>query len=585
MALDLTPEQKAVGKANFEQAVGDLARQGKMSSVVVGGTPVDPQHPDRRDFLKAGLAAGAVVPVSAAVYYGYHSWKGNKAVRTALIGCGDEGGVLVGDHNPEFNEIVAVCDIRPSSLKRIFEGEDRGPRKGLKRIYGAATASKIRTYDNVDALLADKEKLGLEAVIIATPLNTHDVLTRKCFDAGLHVLCEKLMARDIARCKSMIRMAKEKGLLLAIGHQRHYSTLYAHAIEVIHNGVLGDIRHIRALWHRNNSWPFNPSAKERATYASGKDLDGQPFDVPFYRDGWYKPILQEDAEVFLQDPKKLTEAGFSTIRELVRWRLYEKTGGGLMAELGSHQLDAASIILGHVHPLAVQGVGGKFFYRPGRNDRECDDAVFVTYEFPGPNHPKTGKGGNDPEDIVIVTYSSFNTNSFEKYGECVMGSRGTMIIEEEREVYLFKEPEPGKAGSGGRETRLVVSNAGKGPVLEATSTWGGGGGAAISKSASAPAWDSAVRGYRTEMEHFAYCVRRWQEMKQPVSYEKDAEGRLKYADILPRCHGEVALADAIVALAANLAMATHQRIVFEEDWFDADKLTATPEAKYAHPRT
>jgi hypothetical protein len=160
-----------------------------------------------------------------------------------------------------------------------------------------------------------------------------------------------------------------------------------------------------------------------------------------------------------------------------------------------------------------------------------------------------------------------------------------MIIEEEREVYLFKEPEPGKAGSGGRETRLVVSNAGKGPVLEATSTWGGGGGAAISKSASAPAWDSAVRGYRTEMEHFAYCVRRWQEMKQPVSYEKDAEGRLKYADILPRCHGEVALADAIVALTANLAMATHQRIVFEEDWFDADKLTATPEAKYAHPRT
>jgi hypothetical protein len=53
-----------------------------------------------------------------------------------------------------------------------------------------------------------------------------------------------------------------------------------------------------------------------------------------------------------------------------------------------------------------------------------------------------------------------------------------MIIEEEREVYLFKEPEPGKAGSGGRETRLVVSNAGKGPVLEATSTWGGVGGAA-----------------------------------------------------------------------------------------------------------
>ena len=39
-------------------------------------------------------------------------------------------------------------------------------------------------------------KLGLEAVIIATPLNTHDVIAKACMDAGLHVLCEKLMARD-----------------------------------------------------------------------------------------------------------------------------------------------------------------------------------------------------------------------------------------------------------------------------------------------------------------------------------------------------------------------------------------------------
>jgi hypothetical protein len=73
MALDLTPEQKAAGKANFEQASGDLARAGKTNSMVVGGAPA-PKKPDRRDVLKAALAAGAVVPVSAAVYFGYDSW-------------------------------------------------------------------------------------------------------------------------------------------------------------------------------------------------------------------------------------------------------------------------------------------------------------------------------------------------------------------------------------------------------------------------------------------------------------------------------------------------------------------------------
>ena len=77
MALDLTPEQKATGKANFEQATGDLARAGRMNTMVAGGAP-DPKNPDRRDFLKVGLAAGAVVPVSAAVYFGYDVVEGEQ---------------------------------------------------------------------------------------------------------------------------------------------------------------------------------------------------------------------------------------------------------------------------------------------------------------------------------------------------------------------------------------------------------------------------------------------------------------------------------------------------------------------------
>jgi hypothetical protein len=170
-----------------------------------------------------------------------------------------------------------------------------------------------------------------------------------------------------------------------------------------------------------------------------------------------------------------------------------------------------------------------------------------------------------------VTYTSFNTNSFEKYGEAVMGSRGTMIIEEERDVFLYKEPEPGRAASGGRDTKVTVGTAGGGtPAMEASSTYGGTAGSAITRTAAgAPVWDSTVRGYRTEMEHFAYCVRRWQELKQPVSYEKK-DGKLVHEEIVPRCHGEVAMADAIVALTANLAMdrKNPRRIDFDDAWFD-----------------
>jgi predicted dehydrogenase len=553
MAIDITEEQKAIGRNNFAVAAGQLARA---------------DGPDRRSFIKSMVAGAAVVPLSAAVYYGYDSWKNSKAVRTALIGAGDEGGVLVGDHNPAFNEIVAVCDLRPYNLTRIFEGEKQGPRKGLNLKYGKDTAAKIAKYDNVKTLLADAKKLDLEAVIIATPLNTHDVITKLCMDAGLHVFCEKLMARTILKCKQMTRYAEEKKLLLGIGHQRHYSTLYAHAVDVVNSGILGDIKHIKAQWPRNNSWEASYTEDDKKKY----DLK---YGLPYYNDGWCKPILKEDSE-FLTD-EMAQEWGYRNIEQLVRWRLYDSTGGGLMAELGSHQLDASSIFLGHVHPLAVSGVGGKFFYGPNRNDRESDDGVFVNFEFPGPKHPKSGKGGTDPSDVVVVSYTSFNTNSFEKYGECLCGSRGTMIVEEEKDVYLFREPDKTKKTEGGRDTKINVTvDDKKKPATEASSTWGASGPAVV-KAAGAAVWDTPVRGYQTELEHFAYCVRKWDKAKGWA--KKDG----KFEQDVPRCHGEVAMADAILALTANMAMKNRTRIEFEEGWFKTEG-DDVPETKHA-PKT
>jgi predicted dehydrogenase len=572
VSTKLSDEEKALGARNFNQARADMAAQAA-------------DRPDRRTFMKMAAAAGGIIPVSAAVYFGYEQWKGNKPVRTAIIGTGDEGGVLIGEHNKEYNQIVAVCDVRPYNLTRIFEGEPSGPRKGLNKIYGKAEAEKIKQYTSVDDLLKARagKEVEFDAVIIATPLFTHKDIAVKCMDAGLHVLCEKLMARTIGQCKEMIAAAKKNGVLLNIGHQRHYSLLYAHAAELVHDGVLGEIKHIRALWHRNNSWPFDRDAALRTTGLKAV-ADPAKYRLPDLRDGWYPPIYKVDADALSDD--KVKALGYKNLEELVRWRCFDRTGGGLMAELGSHQLDAASIFLGHVHPLRVSGVGGQYFYGnskradpKGPNPRESEDGVFVTFEFPGKDYDPTRP--NEDNDVVIVTYSSFNTNGFEDYGECLMGSRGTLLVEKEANAYLFKEPEPGKAGSGGKETNVKVTTGKDGkPVMEAASTWGGAGGPAITKGASGPAWDTDIRGYRQEMEHFAFLVRRQQEAKLPGEelYKKEG-GKYVHADALPRCHGEVAMADAIIALTANMAMDRGVRIPFEPAWFEADK-PDVPETKW-----
>ena len=541
MAMDLTPKQRETGKANFEQVTGDLTRRGFMRSMAVGAS---------------------VAAVTPAVYFGYKAI-GNP-VQAALIGGGDEGGILVGAHNKDFLKFVAVADIRPYNRDRIMDGDPKVPlRPGFKKLYGPE-AKDISVYDDYKKIL---ERKDIEVVVIATPLSTHAKIAIEWMRAGKHVLCEKLMGWNIAQCKKMIQVARETKRILSIGHQRHYSMLYSHAHEVVESGVLGDVRHIRALWHRNNSWPFQDRADARYPVAPG-------YDQPYYRDGWYPPIYQVDQDA-MKDKAK--EYGFSSVEELVRWRLYNATGGGLMAELGSHQMDACSIFLGKVQPLSVSGVGGKFYYGPGRNDRESDDSVFVTYEFPGVNHPRGKKKGKDKDDIVVVTYSSLNTNSFESYGECVMGSRGTMVVEQEQSVFLYTEKNPAKKMGDGRSTEVTVTTgpAGK-PALDASSTWGpGGGSGATLSSGSGPAVTGGAvsRGYTEEMEDFAYCVREWD---GKLGYEKDDTGAFRQR--LPRCHGEVAMADAIIALTANQSMKNRQRIDFSPDWFVWDN-QAVPDEK------
>src|SRR5262249_4828629 len=263
-----------------------------------------------------------------------------------------------------------------------------------------------------------------------------------------------------------IQVAKETGSILSIGHQRHYSMLYDHAQEVLKAGILGDVKHIRASSHRNFSWPYVHDAK------GPKQVPEKIAPHPKIRDGWFPPVTELDYDALKDSIKKY---GYDNVAQLIRWRLHAETGGGLMAELGSHQLDACSIFLGKAKPLSVQAYGNKTFFSPERgNDRNIDDHVFVTYVFPGKNHPRNPNGKrNDENDVVVMTYSSVSTNSFEQYGECLMGTRGTMIVEAEQRVMLFTEKNPTQPGNQRMMDVSVESKKAGAPAADATSTWGG----------------------------------------------------------------------------------------------------------------
>ena len=588
--VNLTPEEREIGRENYYSAV----------------TAFDKIH--RRDFLvKSIIAGGASAAGIGAMYFGYQ--RPQRQVRVCVIGTGDEGTVLMGAINPDYVQVTSICDIRPSSIHRAFHGDwtsdnTAAVRPGLMKVYGWQTEDEARRNVKIFAdwqqAIADP---NIDGVIIATPLFLHAPIAIAAMKNGKHVLCEKLMAHNVAQCKLMTRTATETNSFLSVGHQRHYSILYDNAVNFIRWGLLGEIHHIRAQWHRNNqpgndTWALPIPGGELA--GQGKIVDRimeqlnsfiEDYDSPNTSGSEKLKLAKKIAQWRQWDADKTVDAALhgyvdrndvypdgrvrSAMEEMVRWRLWDRTGGGLMAELGSHQLDAASIFIAalsqevgkHVHPLTVHALGGRHTFP---RDRDAEDHVYCSFEFPGQGYdyqfdvgykdvvnqypdPKNGIPSFelDSNKKVVVTYSSINGNGYGGYGECVMGTKGTLVLDKEAEVMLY--PSQGtsyKARVKAKDGTAALDTSASGDAAPAKAAEGGG---------------PVSRGYREEIEHWAWCISTGDRTNQP------------------RCNGPVALGDAVIALTAKQAIANSQKkgghgfIQFQPEWFDADT-DAVPEA-------
>lgn len=546
--MNLTPEERATGKANY-QAQWDLTR---------------------REFILGSVAAGAVSASALGGFY-FNYGRVNDPVRVGVIGTGDEGSVLISNISPDYLKVVAIADIRPYNVWRAFHGDQTNAdtiaaRQGLMTKYGWKSEDEARKHVKVytqgyQDLLNDP---AVEMVIIALPLHLHAPVAIEAFAKGKHVLTEKLMAHNIGDCKKMAAAGKEHGKLLAVGHQRHYSVLYDDAVAMIRQDVLGRVHHIRAQWHRvKDTWSpklhdklAEDLVKEHAKLEKlkpGLDYDDVQKRIRILTEQVKDTPENVQPEKHGYESKEIHGKPRSALAELIRWRLWNRTGGGLMAELGSHQLDASSIFVSASHPLGADGksqkikpltvtaTGGIHLY--DKTERECEDHVYCTYEFPAP--------GDDPEKKIVVTYSSINGNGFGNYGEVVMGDKQTLVLDRESEVLLF--PNGGQPAAKPAAAPTVAKVEAKAPGAPAADSYeSGGGGAGAKKSGSS-------RGYTEEMEHFAYCLR----------------NGAKTEDL--RCNPKVAMADAIIALTTNIALKMNKRVEFKPEWFDLDN-PATPEA-------
>lgn len=269
---------------------------------------------NRREFLKkAGMAGTAAVIFAASPWLSVFSeakHTNKSVVKLGIVGPGSRGRYLMQFlANNKKVEIAALCDTYRPSIDEALK-----------------IAPKAKTYTDYRYLLEDK---SIDAIIIATPLNTHCQIALDAFDAGKHVFCEKTIGFTLEECFVMYNKHKSSGKIFFSGQQRLFDPRYIKAMEMIHEGMFGDIQAIRTFWFRNGDW--------RRELAS-PDLERQ-----------------------------------------INWRLYREYSKGLMTELACHQLQIGSWALKSI-PNKVMGHGAITYWKDGR---EVYDNVSCIYTFDG----------------------------------------------------------------------------------------------------------------------------------------------------------------------------------------------------------
>ena len=151
-----------------------------------------------------------------------------KTYRAGVIGV---GGVSV-LHTDAYvglpnTELVAAADLSEAALARFTE-----------------KYNVTNVYTDYRRML-DEENLDI--VSVPTGANVRHQIVIDVAERGVHALIEKPMATDLVEADAMIAACEKAGTKLAINHQRRCDAQYRKAKQLVNDGAIGELRHIRVM--------------------------------------------------------------------------------------------------------------------------------------------------------------------------------------------------------------------------------------------------------------------------------------------------------------------------------------------------
>ena len=211
-------------------------------------------------------------------------------MKLGIIGCGYWGPNLIRNFNSIPDSAVAYCaDLDESRLKHI---------KGLY--------PKISTTRDYKDILNKKE---INAVVIATPIETHYKIAKDALNANKHVLVEKPITNSSDEAKELIKIAEKNKKVLMVDHTFEYSTPVRKIKEIIDKNELGQIFTIDMI--RVNLGLFQEKANVVADLAPHDIsmllyyLGSMPLSVRAVGSSYIRDGIEDDAHINLLFKEKI----------------------------------------------------------------------------------------------------------------------------------------------------------------------------------------------------------------------------------------------------------------------------------------
>jgi predicted dehydrogenase len=193
----------------------------------------------RRSFLGATLSAAPAL---------LSAQSPNDSIGVAVIGAGNRGSYLLRHiMNVPGVRIVAICDLEE---ERLDAAEKQAAAKG----HAPAKYTDFRK-------MLDERK-DIDAVLIATPVDTHKNISIAALEVGKHVYCEKPMAVTPEDTNLMVTAARSARGIFQAGFQLRHDPNRRASIDFIHQGGIGRVLYLHGTRHtgdlpRRTLWYFD----------------------------------------------------------------------------------------------------------------------------------------------------------------------------------------------------------------------------------------------------------------------------------------------------------------------------------------